>query len=277
MHKLAKKIMQCRMCSISGVLLGVSTIVLTATLFIFGVNFIRSSEITNAQNELKEIKRQYEEVIIGLQKLQNFSPEQYDNIGKKSYTEAGEALTVFRNVFIAAAMLTTQNGSRQDAIAAWKLALHTNIDSKICSYGLAMEYFRAGTSGTLDSKNAQLYLENAIKYFSASSLLNNPQAQYHIALASLRLMDFKQDGKEKYKLAYSAIETLSRTDPSKHPLGNVDRNLAYAYCIAGRYSTDNTLKMHYKVQSEKYFAVLKDVPEFIEFYEKHHQTCMQQR
>lgn len=265
---------KCRTCSMLSVLIGISAILITTSFFILGYSIYKVRDISEAKRELAEVKKEYESVTRELKKLQNFSPEQYEAISRRSYADAREALGIFQNIFIAAAMLATRNGTPEDAIAAWKQALYLNPESRICNYGLGMEYFKAGINDKAEKEHERECLEQAVKYLSDKSLYDDPQAQYHLAIASLRIIDRKRDRQAKYEKARSAIAVLENTDPGKQPLGNVARNLAYAYCLAARYAPDPALSMNYKRSSAEYFAEIKGLKDFEYFYEKHYQNCV---
>lgn len=272
----AFKIMgKCKYCVVPGFLIGLSALLVAISTILFGVTIYSSAKVDEARQELERIKREYTSVVDGLGKIQSFTPEYYQNgiYVKSTYKDIYGVLKPFSNIFIASAMIETQHGTLEDSVKAWKKALSVADDNPICNYGLAMAYFRFATEITRDKKDEVHILNESIKYFSHRSLTNDAQAQYHIAVTNLRLVDQEQDIAKKNLRIRIAIETLKNTDPSKHPIGNVDRNTALAFCFGSRYATDGKLKEEYRMLSEKHFALIKDLPEFDTFYKKHYDNC----
>lgn len=243
-------------------------------MFIFGITVYRARDIEEAKLELTAIKKEYATAIKLLNDICTFSPEQYETIGRESYKGAEEALGSFRNIFIAAAILTTKNGSHEDAISAWKSALYANSESRICRYGLGMEFFKASVDPATEKNISTKYLSESIKHLSHRTLRDDPYAQYHLAIAYLRGAGAKESANDKYESARNAIAALEKSHLPKEPLLNVERNFALAYCIASRYSPEEDLRGTYRKQSKESFSKLKGLREFDDFIKEHYDRCM---
>ncbi len=219
------------------------------------------------------IKHEYQSTIYLLKKISDFSPNDYDAIDNTAFFHAVEAIEAFKNIFIAQAIIATKSGTSEDALSAWRQAVYINPDNMICNYGIGMEYFK----NAINSKDEQIqrkFLERSSHYLSHKSLSRHPQALYHRALSNLRYMDFQPEKKRKYELARNAIIVLNNTDKTNYPIGNVERNLAYAYCKAAQYSPNIKLAKEYREKSEIYFNKIRGLVAFDNFYERHHDECM---
>lgn len=264
---------KCRSCSILGTLITVAGILIAISGVLMTYSIVKMSEVTSARKELNEIKMEYQSTLNILKKVYDFSPHGMEAIDANAYNQDLEAIEAFKNLFIAKAIVATRSGGREEAIAAWKEALLLHPESKLCNYGLGMEYFKLGIS-TEDIEKEREYLNDAIQYLSHKSLSNHPQALYHIALAQLRTLDCYDKREKKYQLARDAIVVLNNTDKSKHPVGNVERNLAYAYCKASKYTRDINLAKEYREKSAEYFKYVHSLVLFDDFYAKHYEECM---
>lgn len=264
---------ECRTCSILGAFISISGILIASSVGLLGYSFFEMSEVKSAKKELDTIKHEYQSTLFLLKKVSDFSPNDYDAIDSSAFSHAIEAIEAFKNLFIAQAIIATKSGSPEDALGAWRQAVYINPDNMLCNYGLGMEYFKSAINSK-NQQNQKDLLEHSIHYLSHKSLSRHPQALYHLALSNLRYMDFKPDKKQKYELARNAIIVLNNTDKANHPVGNVERNLAYAYCKAAQYSPDRRLAEEYREKSEIYFNKIRGLVAFDNFYERHHDECM---
>lgn len=273
MNKLLNKFLDnCPSCSILGALISIATMLIGISIAVLTYSFFQKSDIDQAKKELEVLKKEYQLTLQNLKKVQDFSPEDYDAIDRDAFMHAHEALKGFKNIYIASAIIATKYGSNEDALYAWRQAAFINPDNRLCNYGLGMEYFKSAVKAK-DKTVAKVFFEQSIKYLSHKSLSGHPQALYHLAIANLRSIDFKSDNKQKYELARQAIIVLNNTDKSKHPVGNVARNQALAYCLAGKYSPDKSLSQEYKNQSAKYFNEIHGLVDFDSFYDKFYKEC----
>lgn len=264
---------KCHSCSILGTLICVSGILITISIAALGYSFFQISSIESAKRDLDEIKKEYQSTLDMLKKVQDFSIEDYDSIDTDTFIHAYDSIEIFKNLYIATAIIATKRGSKKDALLAWSQATYINPNNMLCNYRLGIEYFK----NARDSKDKSLqedYFKQSIKYLSHETLSNHPQALYHLALSKLRYIDFQVDDKQKYDLAKQAIITLNQTDKSKHPIGNVTRNLAYAYYIAAKYSPDQFLAQKYRDKASIYCEEIHGLAEFEKFYKKYCNECI---
>lgn len=242
----------------------------TLSAAILAYTVYEKDQVLEAKKELFEIKREYQATLDILKKVNDFSPDDYDAIDNRAFFQARETVKVYKNLYIAKAIVATKSGTPEDALRAWQEAVYINPDDMLCNYGLGMEHFKSA-----NRNNDKSHFEKAIKYLSHKNLSRHPQALYHSALSNLRCSYFQQDNKKNYEYARNAIDCLNATDKSSHPVGNIERNLALAYCMASKYSPNIALAKEYRDKSAKNFHYIQGLAAFSYFYDKYYNKCME--
>ena len=276
---------ECKRCSLSYFFLQISTVLVTVVIGIIGFNLYSGYQLDKAKEELEKIKKEYMDIIYVVKDFKEFSPEDFDSLGSPVQKEAEEAMKIFRNIFIASAILSNKCEDSDERIEGWKVALRNNPDSKLCYYGLGMAYFKAAIEFDKkcpigrshgDSEEYE-YINGAIKNLSNKLLINTPTAQYHLALAHLRmannsLVKYKGD---RLHHAYLSIDALEKIDRKKENSINIDYNMGIACCIISRNTEDRQRKKEYLDKAIGFLDPLKNIPDFGPI-NKHYSDCTRQ-
>lgn len=273
----------CGRCNRSSFIIQIATYFLAIAFGLTTFNVYTWIKLDDAKDDLEKIKNEYMEIIYVVKDFKDFSPEEFDSLGREVQKEAAEAMKIFRNIFIASAILSNTCEDKDERIEGWKIALRNNPDSRLCYYGLGMAYVKAAieqnskTKKDLlnDAKKEYEYLQGAIRYLSHPSIRDVSTALYHLGLAHLMLSKDVHSPKsnDKYYHAYEALEAINHVDKRKEKISDIDTNLGIAYCIMSRNINNKDKKAEYLDIARHYLNPLKDIPG-LELIREHYNDCI---